>query len=136
MNSVILIGRLVRDPEVKEAGGVTITKFTIAVDRKIKKEGGQAADFPTCIAFGKTGEFISRYFFKGSKIGITGRLQTGNYTDKDGVKHYTTDIIVDSAEFVESKKAADFDDTPTPAPTGGDEFMDIPKDVEGGLPFK
>ena len=135
MNSVILIGRLVRDPEVRDAGGVNITKFTIAVDRKIKKEGGQAADFPTCIAFGKTGEFISKYFFKGSKIGITGRLQTGSY-EKDGVKHYTTDIVIDSAEFVESKKAADFDNAPTPAPTGGDEFLDIPKGIEGALPFK
>lgn len=133
MNSVILIGRLVRDPEERQAGDLTITRFSVAVDRKVKKEGTQAADFPNVVAFGKTAEFISKYFHKGDRIGIVGRLQTGSY-EKDGVKHFTTEVVADSVEFVESRKAAG--DSAEPAPTDNDDFIDVPSNITGGLPFK
>ena len=106
MNKVILMGRLTKDPETRQAGDTTVSKFTVAVDRRVKTEGGQAADFPSVVAFGKTAEFISKYFKKGAKIAIEGRIQTGSY-DKDGVKHYTTDVIAEAVEFAESKKADD-----------------------------
>jgi single-strand DNA-binding protein len=105
MNKVILMGRLTKDPETRQAGDTIVTRFSIAVDRRYKQDGGQAADFPSCVAFGKTAEFINKYFHKGMKILLEGRLQTGDYTDKNGVKHYTTDVIADSVEFAESKKA-------------------------------
>ena len=104
MNKVILVGRLTRDPETRQAGETTVTRFSIAVDRRFKQDGGQAADFPSCVAFGKTAEFISKYFHKGMKIALEGRIQTGDYTDKDGVKHYTTDVIAEAVEFAERKK--------------------------------
>lgn len=104
MNKVIIMGRLTKDPETRYAGETAIARFTIAVDRRYKKDGEQAADFPSCVAFGKTAEFIEKYFFKGMKIALEGHLQTGSYTDKDGVKHYTTDVIAEAVEFAESKK--------------------------------
>lgn len=104
MNKVILMGRLTRDPETRRAGETTVTRFSIAVDRRYKQDGGQTADFPSIVAFGKTAEFISKYFHKGMKIALEGRIQTGDYTDKDGVKHYTTDVIAEAVEFAESKK--------------------------------
>lgn len=104
MNCVILMGRLCRDPELRTTqNNKTITRFALAVDRKYKTEGGESADFLNCIAFGKTAEFIDKYFKKGSKMCLEGRIQTGSY-EKDGVKHYTTDIIVESVEFAESKR--------------------------------
>lgn len=106
MNKVILMGRLTKDPEARQAGDTTVSKFSVAVDRRVKTEGGQAADFPSIVAFGKTAEFINKYFKKGMKIAIEGRIQTGSY-DKDGVKHYTTDVIAETVEFAESKKAED-----------------------------
>lgn len=130
MNKVILMGRLTKDPDTRQAGETTVTRFNIAVDRRYKQDGGQTADFPSIVAFGKTAEFISKYFHKGVKIAIEGRLQTGNYTDKDGVKHYTTDVIAEAVEFAESKKADD-------KPQGNDDLLEVPKewldDVE--LPF-
>lgn len=106
MNKAFLIGRLVRDPEVKYTTGdkpTAVARFTIAVDRKFKRQGDdQTADFISCIAFGKTAEFIQKYFSKGMKIVIEGRLTTGSY-EKDGVKHYTTDVTVENVEFAESK---------------------------------
>lgn len=104
MNKIILIGRLTKDPETRQANETQVTRFTIAVDRRYKQDGGQAADFPNCVAFGKTSEFIQKYFHKGMKIALEGRLQTGSY-EKDGVKHYTTDVIAENVEFAESKKA-------------------------------
>lgn len=108
MNSVQLVGRLVRDPDVRYTdGGSTISKFTVAVDRRFQKQGEErAADFISCVSFGKTAEFIEKYFGRGQRIGLVGRIQTGNYSDKDGNKVYTTDIIVENAEFVESKNDA------------------------------
>lgn len=133
MNKVILVGRIVRDPETRQNGDSSVTRFSVAVNRKFKNaEGGYDADFPNCVAFGKTAEFIEKYFHKGMAIGITGRIQTGSFTNKDGVKVYTTDVVVDEAEFVESKNTAT-DSTPTPKDDG---FMSIPDNVEDeGLPF-
>ena len=106
MNCVILMGRLCRDPELRTTqNNKTITRFSLAVDRKYKTEGGESADFLNCIAFGKTAEFIDKYFKKGSKMCLEGRIQTGSY-EKDGVIHYTTDIIVESVEFAESKRVS------------------------------
>lgn len=130
MNKVILLGRLTKDPETRQAGDTTVTRFSVAVDRRYKQDGGQAADFPSCVAFGKTAEFISKYFRQGMKIALEGRIQTGNYTDKDGVEHYTTDVIAEAVEFAESKKAED-------APqTNNGEWLQIPEGIENDLPFK
>ena len=106
MNKVILVGRFTRDPEVRYTdNGVSISKFSIAVDRRFKQEGGPDADFPSCVAFGKTADFIEKYFHKGMKIGIVGRIQTGSYTNNGGQKIYTTDVVVEECYFVESKSA-------------------------------
>lgn len=127
MNKVILVGRLTRDPETRQAGETTVTRFSIAVDRRFKQEGGQAADFPSIVAFGKTAEFISKYFHKGMKIALEGRIQTGSY-EKDGVNHYTTDVIAEAVEFAESKRT-DAGETSQPS---ANEWTDI----ENDLPFK
>ena len=131
MNKLILIGRLTKDVEVRYTNEkLAIARFTVAVDRKVKKDDEQSADFPSCIAFGKTAEFIEKYFKKGSKIGIEGRLQTGSY-EKDGVKHYTTDVIVEACEFVESKA-----DVNTNKASGvKQEFKPMSIDEEENLPF-
>lgn len=140
MNKCLFVGRLTRDPDVRYTTGdnaICIARFSLAVDRKFKKDGEQSADFPSCIAFGKTGEFIEKYFKKGMKIGIEGRLQTGTYTNKDGVKVYTTDIVVEQCEFVESKAAADEkENAAAVAPPDEDGFMNIPDGLDDeGLPF-
>lgn len=137
MNSVQLIGRLTRDPDVRYAdSGSTIARFSLAVDRRFKQEGGETADFINCIAFGKTAEFIEKYIFKGTKIALNGRIQTGNYTNKDGVKVYTTDVVVENVEFAESKNSNMGNSNPTPAFTGaGDGFMNIPDGIDEELPF-
>lgn len=139
MNNVSLVGRLTRDPEVrysKNNTNLAVTRFNIAVDRRFKKEGQADADFINCVAFGKTGEFVEKYFAKGMRIGLTGRIQTGSYTNKDGLKVYTTDIVVENVEFVESKKQQDEYQAP---PKGqddiGDGFMNIPDELEEELPF-
>ena len=129
MNKVILMGRLTKDPDVHINNDKTVVRFNIAVDRRYKTEGGQAADFPSVVAFGKTAEFISKYFHKGMKIALEGRIQTGDYTDKDGVKHYTTDVIAEAVEFAESKKTDD-------APPSNDEWVQVPEGIEADLPFK
>lgn len=137
MNSVNLVGRLARDPDVKYTnGGTTIARFTVAVDRRFKSEGGPTADFPSVVAFGKTAEFIEKYFKKGQRIGIAGRIQTGSYDDKDGKKVYTTDVIAEAVEFVESKGtgSGSADASPKPEP-GPDGFYDVPPEEEGELPF-
>lgn len=106
MNRVVLMGRLTRDPEVRQSQGaqpVTIARYTLAVDRRRGKGEEQSADFISCVAFGKAGEFAEKYLHKGSKICISGRIQTGSYTRQDGTKAYTTDVVVDGQEFAESK---------------------------------
>lgn len=130
MNKVILIGRLTKDPEVHTTEKSTVARFTLAVDRRFKQDGGQAADFISCVAFGKTAEFISKYIHKGVKIALEGRIQTGDYTDKDGIKHYTTDVIAEAVEFAESKRV---EDTPPPS---NNEWVEVPEGIENDLPFK
>lgn len=141
MNSAQLVGRLTRDPEVRYSdGGSTVTRFTLAVDRRFKKDGGDDADFINCVAFGKTAEFLEKWFRKGQRLGLTGRIQTGSYVNQEGTKVYTTEVVVENVEFVESKGASAGDGGPQqrPAPTSaiGDGFMNIPDGVEDdGLPF-
>ena len=119
MNKAILMGRLTRDPDVRQAGETQVAKYTLAVDRRFKKD---EADFIRCVVFGKGAEFAEKYLHQGTKVVVSGRIQTGSYDDKDGKKVYTTDVIVEDQEFAESKKAAVNDD-----------FIDV-KDDEG-LPF-
>lgn len=141
MNKVVLLGRLVRDPEARYSQGenaVCVAKYTLAVDRKFKRDGEPAADFINCVAFGKIGEFAEKYLKKGTKIAVVGRIQTGSYTNKDGVKVYTTDVVVEEQEFAESKAAsAQNNESPNNIPniSDGDGFMDIPEDVDDQLPF-
>jgi single-strand DNA-binding protein len=135
MNKVTLIGRLTRDPEVRYSQGnnsTAIARYTLAVDRRYKRDEGQQADFISCVAFGKTAEFAEKYLHKGTKIAVNGRIQTGSYTKQDGQKVYTTDVVVEEHEFVESKAAGQ--STPPPAPSS-DGFMDIPDEIGEDLPF-
>lgn len=123
MNKVILLGRLTRDPDIRYTQGaepMAIARYTLAVDRRMKREGEAAADFISCVAFGKLAEVAEKYLHKGTKIIIAGRLQTGSYTDRDGRKIYTTEVIVEDQEFAESKKSQN-------------DFMDMPEEEK--LPF-
>ena len=135
MNKAILMGRLTRDPEVRcnPDGSVSYARYSIAIDRpkkKDQKEGDQTADFISCVVFGKGAEFAEKWLKKGTKILISGHIQTGSYTNREGQKVYTTDVIVDSQEFAEK---AEKQDAPAPSPDG---FMDIPDGVDfDGLPF-
>lgn len=131
MNKVILIGRLTKDTELRTNGNVTVCRFNVAVDRAWKKEGEPTADFISCVAFGKTAEFVDKYFGKGSKIVIEGEWRTGSYTNKDGQKVYTNDCVVNRVEFAESKKAESTNAPTTP----NDDFMDIPGDIDDQVPF-
>lgn len=136
MNNVTLIGRLTKEVETRYGGSnnTAVSRFSVAVDRKFKRDGEPDADFINCIAFGKTAEFLEKYFKKGSRIGIRGHIQTGSYTNKDGVKAYTTDVVVDECEFVESKKSAE-NNTAQGGATNGDGFMNIPDGIDEELPF-
>lgn len=141
MNKVILIGRFVRDPEIRyTTNDRCCANFSIAVDRKYKQEGQQDADFPRVIAWGKTAEFIEKYFRQGMKILIEGRIQTGKYTNKEGQTVYTTDVVAESVEFAESKSAGSNGNNSKPAESkpkiDEDGWMSIPDDVDDeGLPF-
>lgn len=151
MNKVILMGRLTRDPEVRYSQGdnaMAIARYTLAVDRRFNRNGDEnTADFINCVAFGRAGEFAEKYFHKGIKIAVTGRIQTGSYTNKDGVKVYTTDVVVEDQEFAESKNSNSAGDggyagggyaggggRPEPA-AAGDGFMNIPDGIDEELPF-
>ena len=145
MNKVILMGRLTRDPEVRYSQGDSASAFaryTLAVDRRFRRDGDtQTADFINCVAFGRQGEFAEKYLRKGIKIAITGRIQTGSYTNKDGQKVYTTDVVVEEQEFAESKAASENNggfapaDRPSPSSAAGDGFMNIPDGIDEELPF-
>lgn len=148
MNKVILMGRLTRDPDVRYSSGdnaMAIARYTLAVDRRrTSRNGGddqQTADFINCVAFGRAGEFAEKYFRKGTKIAITGRIQTGSYTNKDGQKVYTTDVVVEDQEFAESKNSLSADNASfAPAGNAGgseitDGFMNIPDGIDEELPF-
>ena len=135
MNKVLIMGRLVRDPEVHYTQGETptaIARYTLAVDRRVKKEGEQSADFIGVVAFGRAAEFIEKYCHKGMKLLVTGRIQTGSYTNKDGNKVYTTDVIAEDQEFCESKKTTEEEPKPE---TDKDGFMNVPEGIEEDLPF-
>lgn len=143
MNKVVLMGRLTRDPEVRYSQGenaLAIARYTLAVDRRFKRDGEQSADFINCVVFGKSAEFTERYFRQGMRVTICGRIQTGSYTNKDGVKVYTTEVVVEEQEFAESKNASEanhYQAAPTPAPSAdaGDGFMNIPEGIDEELPF-
>ena len=133
MNSVQLIGRLTRDPEVRYTdGGVSIARFSLAVERRFKQENGADADFINVVSFGKTAEFIEKYFRKGMKVALNGRIQTGSYTDKDGKKVYTTDVIAENVEFCESKQsnAQEAKDSNV-----NNDFLNVPEEINEDLPF-
>lgn len=142
MNKVILIARLCKDPEVRYTQGENssaVARFTLAVDRRFKRDGEPTADFPNCVAFGKQAEFCEKYLRQGTKVAVVGRIQTGNYTNKDGVKVYTTDVVVEEIEFAESKASQD-NTTEQPAPQKTpndllDGFMQINCDIDEELPF-
>ena len=148
MNKVILMGRLTRDPNVRYSPRnnsqeeMAIARYTLAVDRRGAKDGQQSADFISCVAFGKNGEFAEKYFKQGTKIAITGRIQTGSYTNRDGQKIYTTDVVIEEQEFAESRAESDanranFQHQAAPAPSAdaGDGFMNIPEGIDDVLPF-
>ena len=141
MNKVELCGRLTNDPEVRYSQGeksTAIARYTLAVDRRFKQEGQPTADFIHCVAFGKNGEFAEKYLHKGTKVIVIGRIQTGSYTNKDGQKVYTTDVMVEEQEFAESKNASatNNDSAPSNKPkTDSDEFMNIPDGIDEALPF-
>ena len=158
MNRVVLMGRLTRDPEVRYTQGdqsMAIARYTLAVDRRRgRNDDQQTADFISCVAFGKAGEFAEKYLHKGTKICVSGRLQTGSYTKQDGTKVYTTDVVAEDQEFAESRNGAAQSSTvpvtqtsqpraaapaPAPAPAASDPaldgFMNIPDGIDEELPF-
>ena len=152
MNKVILMGRLTRDPEVRYSAGdnsMAIARYTLAVDRRFRRDGENTADFIGCVAFGRSAEFAEKYFRQGLKIVVTGRIQTCSYTNRDGQKVYTTDVVVEDQEFAESKAASSENamarqSAPSPAAPSmpspsqasvGDGFMNIPDGIDEELPF-
>ena len=144
MNKVILMGRLTRDPEVRYGAGensTAVARYTIAVDRRFKRDGEQNADFIGCVAFGRNAEFAEKYLCQGTKIVLTGRIQTGSYTNRDGQKVYTTDIVVEEQEFAESKAATAGNggqgnySRSSSAPSDANGFMNIPDGIDDELPF-
>ena len=134
MNKTLLIGRTTKDPDIRYTQSeqpMTIARFNLAVDRRFKKEGEQSADFISCVAFDKTAEFIEKYVFKGTKIAVEGRIQTGSYTNNDGNKVYTTDVVVEQVEFAGSKT-----DSESAAKESNDDFMNVADGLDDeGLPF-
>ena len=150
MNKVILMGRLTRDPDVRYSAGenaLAIARYTLAVDRRFKRDGEATADFISCVAFGRSAEFAERYFHQGIRIVVTGRIQTGSYTNREGQKVYTTEVVVEDQEFAESKSASDqyaashpsapapSAAAPTPSAVSADGFMNIPDGIDEELPF-
>lgn len=147
MNKVILMGRLTRDPEVRYSSGenaLAIARYTLTVDRRFHKDNEASADFIACVAFGKGGEFAEKYLRQGTKVVVTGRIQTGSYTNREGQKVYTTEIVVEDQEFAESKTASQNNSQtsagsrqqpPPSMPTDKDGFMQIPDGIDEELPF-
>ena len=143
MNKVILMGRLTRDPEVRYSAGenaLAIARYTLAVDRRFRRDGEATADFISCVVFGRGAEFAEKYFHQGIRIVVSGRIQTGSYTNREGQKVYTTEVVVEEQEFAESKNASgaqSYQTNPAPAPSvdAGDGFMNIPDGIDEELPF-
>ena len=135
MTKVVLVGRLTRDPEIRYANNEKNTctaRFSLAINRKFKTNGQYEADFPNCVAMGKTAEFVERYFHKGDMIALDGRIQTGSYTNKDGNKVYTTDVFAENVEFAQSKSDSSNSNNSNPSSDG---FVNIPGGIESELPF-
>lgn len=145
MNKVILMGRLTRDPDVRYSAsesGTAVARYTLAVERRFKRDGEATADFISCVAFGRSAEFAEKYFHQGLKITVSGRIQTGSYINRDGNKVYTTDVVIEEQEFAESKAASQerrehtgYQNIPPQMPNDGDGFMNIPDDIDEELPF-
>lgn len=147
MNKVILMGRLTRDPEVRYSQGekpVAVARYTLAVNRTFKRQGEADADFINCVTFGRSAEFAEKYFRQGIRIVVSGRIQTGSYTNRDGVKVYTTEVVVEEQEFAESKSASAqstasyggrTETAAAPSAPAGDGFMNIPDGLDEELPF-
>ena len=149
MNKVILMGRLTRDPEVRYSAGenaLAIARYTLAVDRRFRRDGEATADFISCVSFGRTAEFAEKYFRQGMRVSISGHIQTGSYMNKDGVKVYTTTVVVEEQEFAESRaenatnrgvyhQSAPNQDVSTATNDTGDGFMSIPDGIDEELPF-
>ena len=138
MNKCTLIGRLTRDPEVRYTQGdnaMAIARYSLAVDRRFKRDCEPDADFINCVAFGKAGEFAEKYLKKGTKIAVVGRIQTGSYTNKDGQKVYTTDVVVEEQEFAESKNSGSSDNNQSAPANKNTDFMNIPDGIDEELPF-
>ena len=137
MNKVILVGRLTRDPEIRYSQGedsMAVGRYTIAINRRVKPDQEQTTDFLRCIVFGRSAEFAEKYFRQGMRIAVSGRIQTGSYTNKDGVRVYTTEVVVEEQEFAESKAEAEgrpFHESTTDA----DGFMNVPDGLDEELPF-
>lgn len=141
MNKVILMGRLTRDPEMRGEGTQAVTRYSLAVDRRFSRNEENNTDFINIVAFGKSGEFAQKYFKKGTKVLVTGRIQTGSYTNKDGQKVYTTDVIAEDQEFAESKNAAGNNGGQSDAYSSSNniqddgDFMSLPEDTKDDMPF-
>lgn len=155
MNKVVLVGRLTRDPEVRYSQGENATavgRYTVAVDRRFKRDNEPTADFIPCVVFGRSAEFAEKYFRQGMRVSISGRIQTGSYTNREGVKVYTTEVVVEEQEFAESRAESEANrnsyqsgsyqqaapapaSSPSPAADAGDGFMNIPDGIEEELPF-
>ena len=132
------MGRLTRDPEVRYTQGdnaMAIARYSLAVDRRFKRDGEPDADFINCVAFGKSGEFAEKYLKKGTKVAVVGRIQTGSYTNKDGQKVYTTDVVVEEQEFAESKNSGSSDNNQSAPANKNTDFMNIPDGIDEELPF-
>ena len=150
MNKVILMGRLVRDPEVRYSAGenaLAIARYTLAVDRRFRRDGEASADFIQCVSFGRTAEFAEKYFHQGMRVSISGRIQTGSYTNKDGQKVYTTEVVVEEVDFADSRRSDDAAPAPSTAAPAGAPANSMPApepdaadpmggfDVDGDIPF-
>lgn len=142
MNIVVLMGRLTKDPETRYTQGeepMAVTRYTLAVDRRFKKDGDQTADFISCVCFRKAAEFAEKYFRQGMRVTVSGRIQTGSYTNKDGQKVYTTEVVVDRQEFADAKREnteANRESAPAPSyQPPEDDFVQVPEGLEEELPF-
>ena len=151
MNKVVLVGRLTRNPEVRYSQGekpTAVARYTLAVDRRIKREGSPTADFIPCVVIGKSAEFAEKYFRQGMRVAISGNIQTGSYTNREGQKVYTTEVVVEEQEFAESKASSDSyaashpqqsaapaPSMPSPGAASADGFMNIPDGIDEELPF-
>ena len=152
MNKVVLVGRLTRDPDVRYSQGdsaTAVARYTVGVDRRFKRDNEPTADFIPCVVFGRSAEFAEKYFRQGMRVSVSGRIQTGSYTNKDGVRVYTTEVIVEEQEFAESRAESEANrgsfqynnapasQAPASAPSmdAGDGFMNIPDGIDEELPF-